>query len=107
MDGEHRRTLTTIFALSVPRGAAAPPSRWARRRPAVSSLLGGGSLEPVRPALAAGPPPLTASRDVTVTDPRFTDELRRLRQERRLSYRALADRAHHAKSYVEDLEKGR
>ncbi|MBU2671041.1 helix-turn-helix domain-containing protein, partial [Actinoplanes bogorensis] len=38
---------------------------------------------------------------------RFSDELRRLRAERGLSYRALAELAHHGKSYIEDLEKGR
>jgi len=42
-----------------------------------------------------------------MSDSRFADELRRLRQERKLSYRALAELAHHGKSYVEDLEKGR
>ncbi|WP_250000356.1 helix-turn-helix transcriptional regulator [Actinoplanes sp. M2I2] len=44
-----------------------------------------------------------------MTDPssRFAIELRRLRLERALSYRALADLAHHGKSYIEDLEKGR
>lgn len=38
---------------------------------------------------------------------RFAAELRRLRAERGLSYRALAELAHHGKSYLEDLEKGR
>jgi len=37
----------------------------------------------------------------------FAAALRRLRLERGLSYRALADLAHYAKSYVDDLEKGR
>ncbi|MGX6607602.1 helix-turn-helix domain-containing protein [Micromonosporaceae bacterium Da 78-11] len=37
----------------------------------------------------------------------FGDELRRLRHERGLSYRALAEAAHYGKSYLEDLEKGR
>ncbi|WP_030434071.1 helix-turn-helix domain-containing protein [Actinoplanes subtropicus] len=37
----------------------------------------------------------------------FAAELRRLRSERGLSYRALAERAHYGKSYLEDLEKGR
>lgn len=38
---------------------------------------------------------------------RFAAELRRLRIERGLSYRALAERANQGKSYIEDLEKGR
>nr|WP_250034710.1 helix-turn-helix transcriptional regulator [Actinoplanes maris] len=38
---------------------------------------------------------------------RFASELRRLRADRGLSYRALADRANQGKSYIEDLEKGR
>jgi transcriptional regulator with XRE-family HTH domain len=37
----------------------------------------------------------------------FGDELRRLRLERGLSYRGLAEIAHYGKSYLEDLEKGR
>ena len=37
----------------------------------------------------------------------FAAELRRLRMERGLSYRKLAGLAHHGKSYLEDLEKGR
>jgi len=37
----------------------------------------------------------------------FADELRRLRLERGLSYRGLAQVVHYAKSYLEDLEKGR
>jgi transcriptional regulator with XRE-family HTH domain len=37
----------------------------------------------------------------------FADELRRLRLGRGLSYRGLAELAHHGKSYLEDLEKGR
>ncbi|XVU21425.1 helix-turn-helix domain-containing protein [Actinoplanes sp. CA-054009] len=44
---------------------------------------------------------------MTDVSARFADELRRLRAERGLSYRALAALAHHGKSYVEDLEKGR
>lgn len=42
-----------------------------------------------------------------MTDSRFAVELRRLRQERGLSYRALAELATQGKSYIEDLEKGR
>lgn len=44
-----------------------------------------------------------------MTDPsaRFAAELRRLRTERGLSYRALAEQATQGKSYIEDLEKGR
>lgn len=44
-----------------------------------------------------------------MTEPasRFAEELRRLRAERGLSYRALADLATQGKSYIEDLEKGR
>ncbi|GAB1641130.1 helix-turn-helix domain-containing protein [Krasilnikovia sp. MM14-A1259] len=44
-----------------------------------------------------------------MTDPssRFATELRRLRTQRGLSYRALAQRANQGKSYIEDLEKGR
>src|SRR5690348_15888262 len=44
-----------------------------------------------------------------MTEPasRFAAELRRLRVERGLSYRALAELAKHGKSYLEDLEKGR
>lgn len=38
---------------------------------------------------------------------RFADELRRLRLDRGLSYRGLAERAIRGKSYVEALEKGR
>jgi transcriptional regulator with XRE-family HTH domain len=38
---------------------------------------------------------------------RFAEELRRLRTERGLSYRALAEQATQGKSYIEDLEKGR
>jgi transcriptional regulator with XRE-family HTH domain len=37
----------------------------------------------------------------------FATELRRLRTERGLSFRALAELAHYGKSYVDDLEKGR
>jgi transcriptional regulator with XRE-family HTH domain len=37
----------------------------------------------------------------------FADELRRLRLERGLSYRGLAEVAHYGKSYLDDLEKGR
>jgi transcriptional regulator with XRE-family HTH domain len=42
-----------------------------------------------------------------MTDSPFADELYRLRRQRGLSYRALAELAHHGKSYIEDLEKGR
>jgi transcriptional regulator with XRE-family HTH domain len=42
-----------------------------------------------------------------MTNSPFADELGRLRQQRGLSYRALAELAHHGKSYIEDLEKGR
>ena len=44
-----------------------------------------------------------------MTEPmgRFASELRRLRVDRGLSYRALAERANQGKSYIEDLEKGR
>lgn len=38
---------------------------------------------------------------------RFAAELRRLRQDRGLSYRALAEQANQGKSYIEDLEKCR
>src|SRR5262249_61906953 len=42
-----------------------------------------------------------------VVDPRFADTLRRLRTERGLSLRDLGHRAHHGKSYLHDLERGR
>src|SRR5688572_18253258 len=44
-----------------------------------------------------------------MTEPmgRFASELRRLRVDRGLSYRALAERANQGKSDIEDLEKGR